>query len=260
MSRLTTPLFLHNSKSWWWTHLTTPKTHRFTYKLSKCKCISVGEMTSLAASYSLAHREGDLVVAFVSQFVASRAKQLKVDDPDQKFFVKAFQKGLKAGLFSNSLALRKLASMGNKHVESGEDKEDQLHVEREVPTMVKKVIQEEWCEFHRVRGHTTESCHVLKNQIEKMIQDGYLSQFVKHKEDEKMERKDEAKRDKCNNTTPLRDNSYHIQGRGERENDNVRKKALCQIDNNDSGKATSSPKFAHYFLKCRLRGNDFTLR
>ncbi|RDX71227.1 hypothetical protein CR513_49464, partial [Mucuna pruriens] len=75
----------------------------------------------------------DLVILFVSQFTTNRAKWLEVanlfdirkvkgenlksylamfnnamvqvNDPDQKFFVKAFQKGLRASQFSDALAL-----------------------------------------------------------------------------------------------------------------------------------------------------------
>ncbi|RDX65530.1 hypothetical protein CR513_55808, partial [Mucuna pruriens] len=81
----------------------------------------------------------DLAGSFVSQFAANKVKKLevadlfdikqtegeslksylarfnnamvKVDDPNQKFFVKAFQKGLRAGSFSNALALRKPVNM-----------------------------------------------------------------------------------------------------------------------------------------------------
>ncbi|RDX91693.1 hypothetical protein CR513_26283, partial [Mucuna pruriens] len=72
----------------------------------------------------------DLARSFVSQFVANKVKKLeaegeslknylarfnnstvRVDDPDQKFLVKAFQKGLRTGLFSDALALRRPSSM-----------------------------------------------------------------------------------------------------------------------------------------------------
>ncbi|RDY07090.1 hypothetical protein CR513_08846, partial [Mucuna pruriens] len=81
----------------------------------------------------------DLASVFVSQFAANKAKKLevadlfdirqakgeslknylarfnnatvRVNDPDQKFSVKAFQKGLKATPFSDSLALRRPINM-----------------------------------------------------------------------------------------------------------------------------------------------------
>ncbi|RDY08263.1 hypothetical protein CR513_07522, partial [Mucuna pruriens] len=88
----------------------------------------------------------DLAGFFVSQFAVNKVKKLEaeeeslksylahfnnatvqVDDPVQKFFVKAFQKGLRAGPFSDALALRKPVSMeeicirAEKHVEMQED-------------------------------------------------------------------------------------------------------------------------------------------
>ncbi|RDY07703.1 hypothetical protein CR513_08149, partial [Mucuna pruriens] len=102
----------------------------------------------------------DLAGSFVSQFVANKVKQLevadlfdikqakdeslksylarfnnaivRVDDPDQKFFVKAFQKRLKASPFSDALALRRPSSMdeirarAEKHVEMEDDQIERI--------------------------------------------------------------------------------------------------------------------------------------
>ncbi|RDX60307.1 hypothetical protein CR513_61562, partial [Mucuna pruriens] len=93
----------------------------------------------------------DLAEVFTSQFAASKKKQLevadlfdvkqgreeslksylarfntaivRVNDPDQKFFIKAFQKGLRVSPFSDSLALKRPSSMAEirtraeKHIE-----------------------------------------------------------------------------------------------------------------------------------------------
>ncbi|RDX93804.1 hypothetical protein CR513_23893, partial [Mucuna pruriens] len=95
----------------------------------------------------------DLAGSFVSQFAANRVKRLeggslksylarfnnatvRVDDPDQKFFVKAFQKGLRVDPFSDALALRRPSTMeeicarAEKHVEVEEDQTKRLEVER----------------------------------------------------------------------------------------------------------------------------------
>ncbi|RDX98076.1 hypothetical protein CR513_19057, partial [Mucuna pruriens] len=106
----------------------------------------------------------DLATSFASQFAANKMKRLEVADlfdirqnkgealksyltrfnnatvrvsnPDQKIFVKAFQKGLRAGQFSDSLALRKPLSMKEirsrveKHIEVEEDQADRLKAER----------------------------------------------------------------------------------------------------------------------------------
>ncbi|RDY09774.1 hypothetical protein CR513_05814, partial [Mucuna pruriens] len=94
----------------------------------------------------------DLASSFMSQFTANKVKKLEeslksylacfnnaivwVDGPDQIFFVKAFQKGLRAGPFSDALALRRPVSMeeicvrAEKHVEVEEDRAKRMEVER----------------------------------------------------------------------------------------------------------------------------------
>ncbi|RDX88952.1 hypothetical protein CR513_29383, partial [Mucuna pruriens] len=65
---------------------------------------------------------------------------VRVNDPDQKFFVKAFQKGLRIGPFSDALALQKPMSMeeirvrAEKHIEMEEsrfDKREAEHLNKE---------------------------------------------------------------------------------------------------------------------------------
>ncbi|XP_020579582.1 uncharacterized protein LOC110024136 [Phalaenopsis equestris] len=41
--------------------------------------------------------------------------------------------------------------------------------------------QEQYCHFHRSRGHSTEACKKLKEEIERLIKQGYLGRFVKNK-------------------------------------------------------------------------------
>ncbi|KAJ1381764.1 hypothetical protein SESBI_44834 [Sesbania bispinosa] len=38
--------------------------------------------------------------------------------------------------------------------------------------------KDRWCEFHKVKGHDTEECWDLMNQIERLIKDGYLKRYV----------------------------------------------------------------------------------
>ncbi|RDY12155.1 hypothetical protein CR513_03082, partial [Mucuna pruriens] len=207
----------------------------------------------------------DLADVFISQFAANKKKQLKVadlfdikqsreeslksylarfntatvrvNDPDQKFFIKAFQKGLRASPFSDSLALKRPNSMAEirtraeKHIEVEEDQEERLAAERtqnrgnegrmalpKVETSRTEVARKDkyftplkekraqilreichtrllrfppssegrtmgnnptdWCEFHRTTGHSTEACWTLKTQIEKLVQEGRLTQYV----------------------------------------------------------------------------------
>ncbi|KAL2237681.1 UNVERIFIED_CONTAM: hypothetical protein Sindi_0959800 [Sesamum indicum] len=42
----------------------------------------------------------------------------------------------------------------------------------------KRFKSDKYCRFHRDRGHTTEECHHFKNEIEKLIQRGYLKEYV----------------------------------------------------------------------------------
>ncbi|RDX87984.1 hypothetical protein CR513_30477, partial [Mucuna pruriens] len=106
----------------------------------------------------------DLASSFVSQFATNKVKRLEVadlfdikkargeslnsylarfnnaivrmDDPNQKFFVKAFQKGLRAGPFSDALALRR--SYTEKHVEVEEDQTERLEARRDDHKDVKR--------------------------------------------------------------------------------------------------------------------------
>ncbi|KAL0462756.1 UNVERIFIED_CONTAM: hypothetical protein Slati_0163200 [Sesamum latifolium] len=42
----------------------------------------------------------------------------------------------------------------------------------------KRLKSDKYCRFHWDRGHTMEECHHLKNEIEKLIQCGYLRQYI----------------------------------------------------------------------------------
>ncbi|KAL0398619.1 UNVERIFIED_CONTAM: hypothetical protein Sradi_2205200 [Sesamum radiatum] len=43
-----------------------------------------------------------------------------------------------------------------------------------------RLKSDKYCRFHRDRGHTTEECHHLKNEIEKLIQRGHLKEYIHH--------------------------------------------------------------------------------
>ncbi|RDX74953.1 hypothetical protein CR513_45232, partial [Mucuna pruriens] len=78
--------------------------------------------------------KGESLKSYLARF---NNTTVRVDDLDQKFFVKAFQKGLKVGPFSNALALRRPTSMeeirarAKKHVEVEEDQLERREVERD---------------------------------------------------------------------------------------------------------------------------------
>ncbi|RDX84750.1 hypothetical protein CR513_34150, partial [Mucuna pruriens] len=99
----------------------------------------------------------DLATSFASKFAANKTKRLEVTDlfdirqAKGKTFksylawfnnatVRAFQKGLRAGQFSNSLVLRRPLSMveirtrAKKHIDVEEDQADRLDAERQLGT------------------------------------------------------------------------------------------------------------------------------
>ncbi|RDX82515.1 hypothetical protein CR513_36686, partial [Mucuna pruriens] len=218
------------------------------------------------------HVFSDLAGLFLSQFAANKPKRLemanlfdikqaggeslksymacfndataKVNDPDQKFFVKAFQKGLRVGPFSDALqkptSMEEIRVRAEKHVEMEEsrfEKREAKHLSKEgrprparerslliggrelhrrqdldrrheippkfTPLKEKKarIMREiyharllnfphaaggkqmgksrrEWCDFHRATDHSTEECWTLGAQLEGLVQQGWLRQYV----------------------------------------------------------------------------------
>ncbi|KAL0428243.1 UNVERIFIED_CONTAM: hypothetical protein Slati_2999100 [Sesamum latifolium] len=45
----------------------------------------------------------------------------------------------------------------------------------------KRLKSDKYCRFHKDRGHSTEDCYHLKNEIEKLIQRGYLKEYIENK-------------------------------------------------------------------------------
>ncbi|RDX92744.1 hypothetical protein CR513_25083, partial [Mucuna pruriens] len=95
---------------------------------NKMKHLEVADLINIKQN------KGKTLKSYLTQF---NNTTIRVNDPDQKIFVKAFQKGLSAGQFSNSLALRKPQSMkeirarAEKHIEVEEDQADRLEAERQ---------------------------------------------------------------------------------------------------------------------------------
>ncbi|KAI0510524.1 hypothetical protein KFK09_011128 [Dendrobium nobile] len=57
---------------------------------------------------------------------------------------------------------------------------DQESVKWPYPLKPNAGNQEQYYHFHRSRGHTTEACRQLKEEIERLIRQGYLRQFIKN--------------------------------------------------------------------------------
>ncbi|RDX64712.1 hypothetical protein CR513_56695, partial [Mucuna pruriens] len=74
--------------------------------------------------FNIKQAKGESLKSYLAQF---NNATVRVDDLDQKFFVKAFKKGLRAGPFNDALVLRRPTSMeeirarAEKHVEVEED-------------------------------------------------------------------------------------------------------------------------------------------
>ncbi|RDX58309.1 hypothetical protein CR513_62381, partial [Mucuna pruriens] len=91
----------------------------------------------------------NLAAAFESQFATNKTKHLEswseLMTHVKKIFVKAFQKGLWVGPFSDSLTLSQPTNMTEikahveKHVEAKEDKEDCLLAEKSMSSDGKKI-------------------------------------------------------------------------------------------------------------------------
>ncbi|RDX84780.1 hypothetical protein CR513_34117, partial [Mucuna pruriens] len=103
---------------------------RFTYKLFRHRNAkgSRNEVVLKASTSVHSHFQRSGSNFHLKQYLARfNSATVQVDDSDQKFFVKAFQKSLKVGPFNDSLTLRKLASMGEirarveKHIKAEED-------------------------------------------------------------------------------------------------------------------------------------------
>jgi len=52
---------------------------------------------------------------------------------------------------------------------------------------------EAWCKYHRILGHITDNCWRLRKEIDKLIQEGKLSAYVKGERGEDQRRSSEEK-------------------------------------------------------------------
>ncbi|RDX90526.1 hypothetical protein CR513_27597, partial [Mucuna pruriens] len=93
---------------------------------NKSKCLEVADL------FDIRQASREILKSYMARF---NDVTVWVNDPDQKFSVKAFQKGLKVGPFSDALALQKSVSMEEirvrveKHVEMEESRFDKREAE-----------------------------------------------------------------------------------------------------------------------------------
>ncbi|RDX65006.1 hypothetical protein CR513_56368, partial [Mucuna pruriens] len=221
------------------------------FAANKPKCLEVADL------FDIKQAGGESLKSYMARF---NDATVRVNDPDQKFLVKAFQKGLRVGPFSDALALQKPTSMeeicvrAEKHVEMEESRfekrqaehfskdgrpkpmrqrslliggrelprrqdlevrheappkftplnEKKAHITREIyHTRLLNFPQaaggkqlgknrREWCDFHRVVGHLTKECWTLGAQLEGLVQQGHLGQYVARAGGEKTRGRAEA--------------------------------------------------------------------
>ncbi|XP_021762670.1 uncharacterized protein LOC110727416 [Chenopodium quinoa] len=58
------------------------------------------------------------------------------------------------------------------------------------PSWHQKKGKDHWCGFHESHGHRTEDCLQLKDQIEELVQKGYLKKYVAERREEKKAERD----------------------------------------------------------------------
>ncbi|RDX57864.1 hypothetical protein CR513_62866, partial [Mucuna pruriens] len=90
----------------------------------------------VANLFDIRQARGETLKSYLARF---NNATVRVNDPDQKIFVKAFQKGLRAGQFSDSMALRKPLK---KHIEVEEDQVDRLEAKRQSSTHDARPVQQ----------------------------------------------------------------------------------------------------------------------
>ncbi|XP_021745282.1 uncharacterized protein LOC110711211 [Chenopodium quinoa] len=58
------------------------------------------------------------------------------------------------------------------------------------PSWHQKKGKDQWCKFHESSGHRTEDCLQLKDQIEELVQKGYLKKYIAERREEKKAERD----------------------------------------------------------------------
>ncbi|RDX75707.1 hypothetical protein CR513_44383, partial [Mucuna pruriens] len=186
------------------------------FAANKPKCLEVADL------FDIKQAGGESLKSYMARF---NDATMRVNDLDQKFFFKAFQKGLRVGPFSDAWPFRSLRKreaeylskdgrsrpikqqlllIGGRELPRRQDldgrhkippkftplKEKKAHIMREIcHTWLLNFPQaaggkqmgknrREWCDFHRAVGHSTEECWTSGAQLEGLVQQGRLRQYV----------------------------------------------------------------------------------
>ncbi|GAU32570.1 hypothetical protein TSUD_218280 [Trifolium subterraneum] len=166
---------------------------KFIHQLSGTKHVKVTatSLFTIRQSYAETLRE------YLTRFSEAT---ITVSNSNQEMFVTAFHNGLKAGHFNESLAQKPATSMQEvvkrvscyiKGEESNAEKRSRDAKEKDSrstglaplppPRMHNTIMgpdTDAWCAYHRCKGHDTERCFRLRDQIEELIRSGHLRKFL----------------------------------------------------------------------------------
>ncbi|XP_012829108.1 PREDICTED: uncharacterized protein LOC105950302 [Erythranthe guttata] len=89
---------------------------------------------------------------------------------------------------------------------------------RQMKENLKRQKSEKYCEYHRDRGHTTDECFQLKQEIERLIKKGHLGEFV-----------DTPRHQKFKNKPHFQQKGEHPNARKDREDDNLPTQGIIAV-------------------------------
>ncbi|KAI3446714.1 hypothetical protein Pfo_003379 [Paulownia fortunei] len=91
-----------------------------------------------------------------------------------------------------------------------------LNPPRPLKESSRRAKSDKYCRFHRDRGHTTEECFHLKQEIERLIRKGYLTEFV--------EKANSNRRDQRRRNAPRQQETHREQSRGNNQEPHSRER------------------------------------
>ncbi|XP_052204114.1 uncharacterized protein LOC127809395 [Diospyros lotus] len=162
-----------------------------------------GHQKSSMALVNIKQNQGESLRDFVARF---NEEALSIDEFDQRIAMVALQNGLRAGPFAQSLAktlprtFTEALTRANKYINAEEvmkvkrveqpdkkerEKEKKKSVDKNYlrrPPPLKSPLntrsKKRYCRFHRDHDHETEDCIQLKEEIQELINRGYLRDFI----------------------------------------------------------------------------------
>ncbi|XP_052179879.1 uncharacterized protein LOC127793139 [Diospyros lotus] len=128
---------------------------------------------STMALVSMKQNQGEPLKDFVSRF---NMEALSIENFDHNVAMVAFQNALRPGPFAQSLAktppsaFTDILGRATKYINAEEP--------RPMKAPSDKRNRSKYCRFHRDHGHDKEECHQLKEEIQELINRGFLRSYV----------------------------------------------------------------------------------